>query len=250
MLQQILSMGIPSGLQNSIISIANIVVQSNINAFGAMAVAGCGAYSRIEGFGFLPITSFALSMTTFIGQNLGAKKYDRARKGQHLWNLCHYDSGRAGWPVDLLAGSTADLRIQPCTGGHRIRNPAGKNRGFILFPACILSLYRRVSCVVRAESLIPYAGHAVMLVHHSYHIRIYYHPIMYPGIKVVFWAYPITWSLSSLCFPAVLSESGLASLLRQNQRIINGKDSRILPIFITHYGVISSLTHLLLSLIP
>ena len=81
MLKQILSMGIPSGLQNSIISIANIVVQSNINAFGAMAVAGCGAYSRIEGFGFLPITSFALSMTTFIGQNLGAKKYDRAKKG-------------------------------------------------------------------------------------------------------------------------------------------------------------------------
>lgn len=48
-LRQIISFGLPSGLQNSIISIANIVVQSNINKFGVMAVAGCGVYSKIEG---------------------------------------------------------------------------------------------------------------------------------------------------------------------------------------------------------
>lgn len=58
-LRQIISFGLPSGLQNSIISIANIVVQSNINKFGVMAVAGCGVYSKIEGFAFLPITCFA-----------------------------------------------------------------------------------------------------------------------------------------------------------------------------------------------
>ena len=51
----IISYGLPSGLQNSIISFANVIVQSNINSFGKMAVAGCGAYSKIEGFGFLPM---------------------------------------------------------------------------------------------------------------------------------------------------------------------------------------------------
>ena len=176
MLKQILSMGIPSGLQNSIISIANIVVQSNINAFGAMAVAGCGAYSRIEGFGFLPITSFALSMTTFIGQNLGAKKYDRAKKGSIFGIFATTILAEAGWPVDLLAGSTADLRIQPCTGGYRIRNLAGKNCRTVLFPACILTLYRRNPAWC-GQITDPYAGYAVMLVHHPYYLCFHYYPI-------------------------------------------------------------------------
>ena len=73
MLKQVITNGLPAGLQNSIIAFANVVVQSNINTFGEMAVAGCGSYTKVEGFGFLPITCFALALTTFISQNLGAK---------------------------------------------------------------------------------------------------------------------------------------------------------------------------------
>ena len=74
-LKKILHIGLPSGLQMSIISLANVVVQSNINAFGKMAMAGCGAYQKIEGFGFLPVTCFTMALMTFVGQNLGAKEY-------------------------------------------------------------------------------------------------------------------------------------------------------------------------------
>ena len=74
MLRQLLNSGLPAGFQNSIISVANVFVQANINGFGQMAVAGCGAYSKIQGFVFLPITCFSLALTTFISQNLGAKK--------------------------------------------------------------------------------------------------------------------------------------------------------------------------------
>ena len=88
LLKQIIHQGLPSGMQNSIISIANMVVQSNINSFGKMAMAGCGAYSKIEGFGFLPITCFAMAMTTFIGQNLGAREFDRVKKGARFGILC------------------------------------------------------------------------------------------------------------------------------------------------------------------
>lgn len=49
MLRQIISNGLPAGLQNSIIALANVIVQSNINTFGQMAVAGCGSYSKVEG---------------------------------------------------------------------------------------------------------------------------------------------------------------------------------------------------------
>lgn len=75
LLGEILKYGLPSGFQNSIIGLANVVVQSNINSFGDMAMAGCGAYSKIEGFAFLPITSFTMVLTTFVGQNLGARQY-------------------------------------------------------------------------------------------------------------------------------------------------------------------------------
>lgn len=83
-LREILSNGVPSGLANCIISIANVVVQANINAFGAAAMAGCGAHSRIEGFAFLPVTCFNMALTTFVSQNLGAKRYDRVKKGARI----------------------------------------------------------------------------------------------------------------------------------------------------------------------
>ena len=79
--RMILKYGLPSGIQNSVISLANVVVQSNINSFGKAAVAGCGAYSKLEGFAFLPVTCFTQAISTFVGQNLGAKKYDRVKKG-------------------------------------------------------------------------------------------------------------------------------------------------------------------------
>ena len=88
MLKEILRNGIPSGIQNSITGVANVVVQSNINAFGAMAMAGCGAYSKIEGFAFLPIMSFNNAITTFVGQNLGARQEKRAQKGAIFGIVC------------------------------------------------------------------------------------------------------------------------------------------------------------------
>ena len=80
MLGRIIRFGLPSGFQNSIIGFANVVVQSYINYFGEMAMAGAGAYSKIEGFAFLPITSFTMALTTFVGQNYGAGKMDRVYK--------------------------------------------------------------------------------------------------------------------------------------------------------------------------
>lgn len=88
MLRQILTLGLPAGIQNSIISIANVVIQANINAFGPAVMAGSAAYTKIEGFAFLPVTSFSIAMSTFIGQNLGAKQYDRARKGAAFGLIC------------------------------------------------------------------------------------------------------------------------------------------------------------------
>lgn len=80
-MKQIVRQGLPMGVQNSVISIGNIVVQKNINSFGAYAMSGMGAYGKVEGFVFLPINSISMAVPTFISQNLGAKKTERAKKG-------------------------------------------------------------------------------------------------------------------------------------------------------------------------
>lgn len=198
MLRQILSMGIPSGLQNSIISIANIVVQSNINAFGAMAVAGCGAYSRIEGFGFLPITSFALSMTTFIGQNLGAKEYERAKKGSIFGIFASISLAEL---VGILIYKLAPLLISCFSRVPEVIEYGTLQAHTVTLFYFLLAFSHCIAGILRGagKSLIPML---VMLVCWCI-IRITYVTVItnyIPGIQVVFWAYPLTWSLSSLCF--------------------------------------------------
>jgi Na+-driven multidrug efflux pump len=87
-LLQIIRYGLPSGVQNSVIALANVVVQSNINSFGEAAMAGCGSYSKLEGFAFLPVTCFTQAITTFVGQNLGAGRHDRVKKGVAFGVVC------------------------------------------------------------------------------------------------------------------------------------------------------------------
>ena len=88
MLRQVVTLGIPSGVQSSVVSLANVIVQANINAFGSAAMAGCGAYSKIEGFAFLPVTCFALALSTFVSQNIGARRFDRVRQGMKFGLIC------------------------------------------------------------------------------------------------------------------------------------------------------------------
>ena len=71
-LNNIVSVGLPSGVQNAVVSLSNVFVQSSINSFGTLAMAGCGAYMKVDGFVLLPAMSFSMAMTTFTGQNMGA----------------------------------------------------------------------------------------------------------------------------------------------------------------------------------
>ena len=80
-LGEVVRVGLPSGIQNAIVSFSNLIVQSNINAFGSAAMAGCGAYTKIDGFAILPAMSYSMAITTFTGQNLGAGKPQRVRQG-------------------------------------------------------------------------------------------------------------------------------------------------------------------------
>ena len=80
---RIIKVGLPTGIQNMVISLSNILVQASVNGYGAAAMAGFAAYMKVDGFNILPIMSFSMAATTFVGQNFGAGKLDRVKKS--LW---------------------------------------------------------------------------------------------------------------------------------------------------------------------
>ena len=105
MVKKIIAFGFPAALQQSITSFSNVIVQSYINRFGATAMAGYSATIRIDGFLQLPLQSFNMAITTFVGQNIGAKQYRRVKKG--IW---------AAWVMSslvILVGSVSMYFFAP-----------------------------------------------------------------------------------------------------------------------------------------
>lgn len=198
MLKQVIQNGLPTGLQNSIIAFANVVVQSNINAFGKMAVAGCGSYSKIEGFGFLPINCFVMALTTFISQNLGARQYERAKKGARFGILCSIIIAElVGITIYLFAPRLiAAFNSDPQVVAFGVAQAHVVTLFYFLlaYSHCLAAIFRGAG-----RSAVPMV---VMLVCWCI-VRVSYITIIVkfiPVINVIFWAYPLTWTLSTIIF--------------------------------------------------
>lgn len=84
LVSKIIKIGLPTGIQNIVIALSNVIIQSGINSFGPVVMAGFTSYVKIDGFNFLPVMSFSMAATTFTGQNIGAEKIDRVKKGMKI----------------------------------------------------------------------------------------------------------------------------------------------------------------------
>nr|WP_330363878.1 MATE family efflux transporter [Butyrivibrio sp. MC2013] len=202
MLRKILHYGLPSAFQNSIIAFANVVVQSYINSFGEDAMAGIGSYTKIEGFAFLPITSFAMAITTFISQNLGAGNLSRAKKGARFGVTCAVILAELIGVLtyifipDLVAlfDSSSELAIWYGTV---------KGRTCSLF-FCLLAFSHAMAAIMRGvgKAVVPMVVMMVcwciIRVSFLYVTGLYAH-----NINFVNMVYPITWALSSIAFATV-----------------------------------------------
>ncbi|WP_295342197.1 MATE family efflux transporter [uncultured Subdoligranulum sp.] len=197
-LRAVVAQGVPSGVQNSVISIANVIVQANINAFGANAMAGCGAYSKVEGFAFLPVTCFSMALATFISQNIGAGQLDRVRKGMRFGILTS----------SLLAECVgfAMFALAPWLIGafnHEadvIAFGVQQARTVSLF-YCLLAFSHCCAGILRGLGR-PVVPMVIMLAIWCA-LRITYITVtvhFIPQISVIFWAYPLTWTISSVLF--------------------------------------------------
>lgn len=197
-LKEIIGIGFPAGIQNSVISIANVVVQTNINSFGTLAMAAYGSYTKIEGFAFLPVTSFTMALTTYTSQNLGAREYDRAKKGSRF-GICASVLLAELIGVAIFLGAPLLMRLftdHPEVIAIGVRQARIEALFF-----CLLAFSHAVAAVCRGagKAFVPMI---VMLLIWCV-VRILYitavmrirHELVY-----IYWAYPLTWSISSVIY--------------------------------------------------
>ncbi len=81
---QIVAVGLPAGIQSVITAFSNVFVQSYVNHFGSSCMAGWSSYNKLDSFIMLPMSSMSMAATTFVSQNIGAKKEKRADQGSFI----------------------------------------------------------------------------------------------------------------------------------------------------------------------
>ena len=197
-LQEIVKIGLPTGIQMSVISIANVLVQKNINSFGADAMAACGSYAKVEGFVFLPITCFSLALTTFIGQNMGAGKLDRVKAGCRFGLLA---SVLAAECIGVAVFFFGPQLISLFNSDPAVLAIGQKQCRIESLFFCMLAFSHTVAGICRG------AGKATvpMLVMLGIWcvLRITYITVamrLCHDIRLLFWAYPLTWTISAGIF--------------------------------------------------
>lgn len=195
---EIVRIGLPAGVQNSVIGLANVVVQSQINSFGMLAMAAYGVHNKIEGFAFLPIMSFNMAISTFISQNLGAKEYERAKKG-----------ARFGIILAVLLAQCIGVAVflfAPELVGFFDSNPSVIELGAMQARTLsafyfLLAFSHSIAAVCRGagKTFVPMM---VMIAVWCGIRLIYIFCIMHfvGEIRFVYWAYPFTWLISSVIY--------------------------------------------------
>ena len=197
-LVQIIRYGLPSGVQNSVIALANVVVQTNINSFGKAAMAGCGAYSKLEGFAFLPVTCFTQALSTFVGQNLGAGKHDRVRKGVAFGILCSCTMAEI---TGLLLYRFAPQLIGFFSESQAAIEFGARHMRTICLFYCLLAFSHCIGAILRGAGkptvpMLTSLGSWCLF-------RVVYITVAVKFVNeltTVSWAYPITWILSGIIF--------------------------------------------------
>ncbi len=206
MLQHIIHIGLPAGLQSVMYSVSNIIIQAGINNFGTDVVAAWTAYGKIDSIFWMTLSSFGLAITTFIGQNYGAGCYDRMKKGVnvclkmsfgttivissmlYLWGklVCRLFTDD---PMVLQYGELILKYLAPWYVSYvliEILSGALRGAGEVVVPTIICCLG---VCGIRV--LWMWIGVS-----------------LYPSLETVMASYPITWTLSSIAFAMYYFKSG------------------------------------------
>jgi len=198
MVREIIRFGVPSGVQNSVIALANVIVQSQINSFGKLATAAYGTHSKIEGFAFLPITSFNMATTTFVSQNLGAKEYGRAKTGARFGVTAAVVAAEI---IGIVYFIFAPQAIALFDATPKVVEFGVMQARTVTLFYCLLALSHSIAAVCRGagKATVP----MVVMLSVWCVIRVsYIFAVMhfFGEIHHIYRAYPITWAISSVVF--------------------------------------------------
>lgn len=196
MLVRILRMGVPAGIQNTVICFSNVLIQASVNIFGYETIAGFGIYLKIDGFDILPLLSISLAMATFVGQNYGAGCFDRIRKGIRC-GLIMGVSFTAGIGVVLLTFYEPVLRL--FTSDVEAMHYAYVAILFFCPFYALLGITQVLAGAIRGagRSLVP----MIVLLFSFFIFRIVWILFVLPHFKSydgVLLVYPVSWLVSAL----------------------------------------------------
>lgn len=198
----IVKQGLPTAFQSTVIDIGNLLIQSYINSFGALAMAGIGAYTKVEGFCFLPVTSFSTAVTTFVSQNYGAGKMDRVRKGAIFSSCCVIFLIEA---IGVVMFLFAPQMVRAFSNDPSvIAFGVGRARVCCLF-YCTVGFSHLASAILRgldrpvAPTVILMVCWCMVRVISVLTIGRFWH-----RIELSYWLYPVTWMLSTVLFVLIL----------------------------------------------
>jgi putative MATE family efflux protein len=198
LVKEMLRIGLPSGVQNSVIAFANVMVQSSVNVFGSAAMAGNGAFVKLEGFAFIPVNAFGSACTTFISQNIGARKFDRVKHG-------------AKFSVMFSCACAAIIGVIFFLFAPQFISLFGKSpeaiASGVLRARICTPFYLLLACSHGIAAVCRGAGYSkvpmyIMLGSWCV-LRVTYITIvtnLFHDISLVYAAYPMTWAVSTTCF--------------------------------------------------
>ena len=197
-LKRIVYIGLPTGLQSVMYSLSNIIIQSSINVFGTITIASWAAYGKIDSLFWMIMSAFGVSITTFVGQNFGAGKYQRVKDsvkvclkmamgtavalsvilfffGEPFSHLFSTDPAVIDMTTEILQFLTPFYFTYVCveilSGAIRGTGEAVKPMVITCFGVCVLR-------IVWILVIVPF----------------------FPSFKMIQFSYPLTWSVTSIMF--------------------------------------------------
>ncbi|WP_394886074.1 MATE family efflux transporter [Clostridium butyricum] len=195
---EIIRLGIPCGLQAAMFNISNMLVQIKINDFGSIAMAGCAAYEKIDSFLYVPMMAFGLAISTFVGQNIGAGKTDRIKKGV---KVCLGYAVIITFMMSILVLLSGSYLINLFTTSEEVKN-MGLVMMYIIAPFTFTHCFTEVLAgAIRGAG---FAFHTMILTATGICLfRVIWLSSMLSymnDIRLLYWCYPASWIFCSICF--------------------------------------------------
>jgi putative MATE family efflux protein len=195
-LVKIIQIGLPAGIQGSLFSLSNVVIQSSVNSFGATIVAGNSAAQNVEGFAYIAMNAFSQATVAFVSQNVGAGKYERINKIVAATMLSVF-------VVGVVLGNALYIFGEPVLGLYSDSAEviqAGLERlSIICVPYALCGL---MDCMVGALRGLGYSVMPMIVsllgacAFRMAWIFVFFQIEQFHTIGTVYFAYPISWSLT------------------------------------------------------